>query len=313
MRPDDIKYITDFCAEYEYPDGACEALLAAYDAVCKNAEAKIIFFAQREGYETLGPDGFDFDKMKSDVDLLEERVGVSKFTLQLLNYILLTPHMKTLYEQRGIDLEIYRDSVLDLKWKLFECIRMHGIFGTFVAQWHKHFFKMAMFALGRLQFHVTDFGRDATVGGITLTPETKVINTHIPACGPLTEELCIDAYSRAEKFFDGLFPKDSPTIIKCDSWLLFPEHKMILPETSGIRRFAEQFSLVHARYAAPMFRPWPIFYDKQNAPAYELPESTSLERIYKERYLKGLPSGSGVGVILFKDGKILNNDKDKMV
>ena len=87
----------------------------------------------------------------------------------------------------------------------------------------------------------------------------------------------------------------------------------MLPETSGIRRFAELFTIVHARYSAPRQRPWVIFYGDKDLPADELPDSTSLQRAYKERYLKGLPSGSACGVIVFKDGKILNIERDKML
>lgn len=310
----DIEYINEVCLEGGYPAGAAEELRAAYKKICDSPEAMETLFGYRMEYGRCAePAGFDFTSMIAEIDLLEGKTGVHKFTAQLLNYILLSSEMKKKYEERGIDLHIYRDSMLDFKYKLNECLRLHGVVGTHVARWHRHFFMMELFALGRLQFHVISFNREAKVMGVELTPETKVINTHIPSSGPLTEELCIDAFSRAESFFKGTFPEGEPTLFVCDSWLLFPEHKTILPESSGIRRFAEMFSLVHARYAAPGFRPWPIFYGSQYSPADQLPESTSLERIYKERYMKGLPSGSGVGVILFKDGKILNTERSKMV
>jgi len=309
----DIQYIKSICDEYAYPEGSFEALSAAYNSVTANQSAREIFDNNKKGYESAPPEEYDFTAMLERVDALEETVGVSKYTLHLLNYLLLTPKMREHYEARGIDVQIFKDSMADFKLKLAECIGLHGIFGTHAPSWHKYFLKMELFALGRLQFHTRKAWKTGRVCGIEIDENTTVINTHIPSSGPLKIEDCIDSYSRAEKFFRNEFPDGSPVIIMCDSWLLFPEHKIMLPETSGIRRFAEQFTVIHARYAAPRQRPWPIFYGAKDLPADELPERTSLERAYKERYIKGLPSGSACGVIIFKDGKILNTEKDKML
>jgi hypothetical protein len=189
---------------------------------------------------------------------------------------------------------------------------MHGIFGTFVADWHIKFYRMELFGLGRFQFEIKKFEKEFSVCGIDLTPDTTVLGVHIPSSGRLVREEYLESYARAEKFFSHLFPSGT-TIFVCASWLLFPEHKVMLPETSGIRIFAEDYSVVEAYYAKPLARPWPIFYEKKNAHAEDLPTSTSLERAYVERYKKGLPSGSALGVIIYKDGQILNTERDKMV
>ena len=309
----DITYIKSLCDEYSYPEGSFEALEAAYNTVCANDEAKHVFDDIREGYSASAPDQYDFPAMLERVDALEERTGISKYTLHLLNYLLLTPKMREHYVERGIDLQIFRDSMDDFRLKLVECIRLHGIVGTHAPSWHKYFLKMELFALGRLQFHVIKSTKKSTVCGVEIDENTSVLNTHIPSSGPLKIEDCLDSFARAEKFFKDTFGDGNPTIIYCDSWLLFPEHKVMLPEASGIRRFAELFTIIHARYAVPKQRPWVIFYGDKDLPADQLPEKTSLERAYKERYVKGLPSGSACGIIIFKDGKILNTEKDKML
>lgn len=309
----DIQYIKRICEEYDYPDGSFEALSAAYEAVMANENAKAVFEDNRKGYGNAVPDEYDFPAMLEHVDALEEIVGVSKYTLHLLNYLLLTPKMREHYVQRGIDMQIFKDSMSDFRLKLLECIKLHGIYGTHAPSWHKYFFKMELFALGRLQFHAIRSTKKATVCGVSIDEGTTVLNTHIPSSGPLKVEDCIDSFSRAEKFFAGTFPEGAPTIFSCDSWLLFPEHRVMLPETSGIRRFAELFTIIHARYSAPRQRPWVIFYGDKDLPADELPERTTLERVYKERYVKGMPSGSACGIIVFKDGKILNTERDRML
>ena len=309
----DIQYIRSLCEEYGYPDGSFEALEEAYGKAFGNGEAKKVFEDIRKGYEASAPDEYDFTSMLERVDALEEKTGVSKYTLHLLNYLLLTPKMREHYVERGIDLQIFRDSMDDFRLKLVECIRLHGIFGTHAPSWHKYFLKMELFALGRLQFHARKAWKTGNVCGVEITENTTVLNTHIPSSGPLKVEDCIDSFRRAEKFFKNEFPSGTPTVIMCDSWLLFPEHKVMLPESSGIRRFAEMFTVIHARYSAPKQRPWMIFYGDKDLPADELPEKTTLERVYKERYVKGMPSGSACGVIIIKDGQILNTERDKML
>ena len=308
-----IEHIKQICDEYAYPEGSFEALSAAYEAIIKNDDARTVFEDNRKGYSEAVPSEYDFPAMLERVDALEESVGVSKYTLHLLNYLLLTPKMKEHYIARGIDLQIFRDSMDDFRLKLVECLKLHGIYGTHAPSWHKYFFKMELFALGRLQFHAIKGRHKCTVCGITIDENTTMLNIHIPSSGPLKVADCIDSLTRAEKFFKGTFPDGEPTIFYCDSWLLFPEHRVMLPEASGIRRFAELFTIVHARYSAPKQRPWVIFYGAKDLPADELPENTSLERAYKERYVKGLPSGSACGIIIFKDGKFLNTERDKML
>lgn len=309
----ETRYIKELCEEYAYPEGSFEALSAAYEAVMNNDTARVVFEGNKKGYSEAVPSEYDFPAMLERVDALEEAVGISKYTLHLLNYLLMTPRMKEHYVERGIDLHIFKDSMDDFRLKLVECLKLHGIYGTHAPSWHKYFFKMELFALGRLQFHVIKSTKTGTVCGINIYEGSPVINVHIPSSGPLKVEDCIDSFARAEKFFAGTFPKGEPTVFSCDSWLLFPEHKVMLPEASGIRRFAELFTIIHARYSAPKQRPWVIFYGDKDLPADELPEKTSLERAYKERYVKGLPTGSACGIIIFKDGKILNTERDKML
>lgn len=311
-RTEDIKYVRSVCDRYGFPDGSFDVLKKAYSAITGNSSASELFFKWIAAYENDEIEGDGWKSLLSETAEAARICGESEYTVHLLFLILMAPHMHELYRRNGISDEVFYDSLGDLKWKLLECIRMHGIIGTFVADWHLRFYKMILFALGRLQYEIKKFGRDFSVCGIELHPDTTVIGVHIPSSGRLVREEYLESYARAEKFFAHLFP-NGKTVFICSSWMLFPEHKVMLPETSGIRVFAEDYSVVEAYYAKPMSRPWPIFYEKKNAPADELPTNTSLERAYVERYKKGLPSGSALGVMIYKDGQILNTERDKMV
>ena len=308
----DIEYVEEICSRYSYPDGTFEALRGTYESLSENSADGINFFKWLSYYEDGG-------ELTDEVcrALLNETagaaaaVGESEYTVHLLLLILMSRRMHELYRDANISDDIFYDSLADLKWKLYECLRMHGIAGTFVAYWHLRFYKMKLFALGRLQFEIKKFGNEFSVCGVDLHEDDDVIGVHIPSGRRLIREEYLESYRRAEKFFSDIF-KGGKTVFTCDSWLLFPEHKTMLPEDSGIRIFMEDYSIVKARYSKPLERPWPIFYEKRNAPADQLPQNTSLEKAYVERYKKGLPSGSALGVIIFENGIMLNNEGDKM-
>ena len=139
MKNTDIQYIKSLCDEYGYPDGSFEALEAAYNKVWANGEARAVFEDIRSGYEASVPAEYDFPAVLGRIDALEEKTGVSKYTLHFLNYLLLTPKMREHYVERGIDLQIFRDSMDDFRLKLVECLRLHGIYGTHAPSWHKYF------------------------------------------------------------------------------------------------------------------------------------------------------------------------------
>jgi hypothetical protein len=309
---ENLAYVKYICDLYEYPEGSFEALEKAYNAIIGNTAAEELFFKWISAYESDAIEGDGWHAFLNESAESARLCGESEYTVQLLILILMSPHLRELYRRADIDEAIFYDSLRDLKWKLLECIRMHGIIGNFVADWDILFYQMRIFSLGRLQFEVKKFKREFSVCGVDRHPDTTVLSVHIPSSGRLVREEYLESYARAEKFFSHLFP-DGKTVFICASWLLFPEHKVMLPETSGIRIFAEDFSVIEAYYAKPLARPWPLFYEKKNAPADELPTNTSLEKAYAERYKKGLPSGSALGVIIYKDGHILNTEKDKMV
>lgn len=84
------------------------------------------------------------------------------------------------------------------------------------------FFEMTRFALGRLQFELMDFPESYEKTG-HVRPEgmTKVINMHIPSCGPLKKEGCEASFRQAAAFFADAFPGEKIAFF-CESWLLYP-------------------------------------------------------------------------------------------
>ena len=124
-----------------------------------------------------------------------------------------------------------------------------------------------------------------------------VLGVHIPSDAQLTEEKLADSYGKMEDFYrtygDKLCMAGKPTAVLCGSWLLSPRLRELLPEDSGIRRFAADYELFTADPASEDFYQW-LFGGKRRLS--ELPEETSLQKAVK-KYLRGGGNiGSAAGI-----------------
>jgi hypothetical protein len=201
-----------------------------------------------------------------------------------------------MYLESGIDLQIYKDTVLDLKWKIEECKIVKGICGSFVAAWFPGFFNMTRFALGRLQFELIPIGFDYEKNGIKLKKDKSiVINVHIPRTGtPLDKMSCDRAYAQAREFFKDKIEKNTAFI--CDSWLLYPENKHIIPPHTNTYRFLSEYDVVEWKTNTGEDL-WRLFDTDEKNPS-RLPTNGSLRACYVDHLKKGGRVGTGVGIKL---------------
>ena len=286
------QYLNDFMTECEYIDTDKAFLLEAFDKIQADETAKNEFERLLQVYENNIHCDYYKEILVPAQDVCKP-IGVHKYTAGLLIFMCMTKHLKELYIQRGIDMEIYKNSVLDLRYKLEECKAVRGMIGSFVAWWFPGFFDLTRFALGRLQFEVVKFGHNYDKNGITLTPDSKVINVHIPRTGtPMDKESCDKAYAMAREFFKEEVGEDAHFI--CHSWLLYPEHGNILPKHTNVYRFYSEFDVFE--YADTEGDDlWRLF-DTEDRNPDRLPTDSSLRRNYVEHMKKGGSVGWGLGV-----------------
>ena len=289
------EYLICFFREFEYDDRDSAQLLGAYDRIIANEAANKLLHDALSAYEA----NYNTDYMAEILNRAREIsscTGIHPYTVDLLVFLCMTKHLKTLYIEKGLDLQIFKDSVLDLKWKLEECKAVKGICGSFVAPWFPGFFALARFALGRLQFEVIPMWRDYEKGGIKLEKDkTPVINVHIPRTGtPIDKESCDKAYAAAREFFKGQAGENAPFV--CHSWLLFPENKNILSPDSNTYRFMSEYDVVGWDYNLGEDL-WRLFDTEEQNPE-RLPTNTRFRRLYAEHLKKGGRVGWGFGVKL---------------
>ena len=298
------KYIAEAGMELGFPEEGTQALSEAWEKLTertglseeKAEDAVTAFLSWIDKYDK--DEKMDYAAALQAAENAGNAVGVHPYTTQLLLFLCMTAHLKELYIQRGISLDIWRDSCKDLQWKLLECRKMYGIWGSFVARWFPGFFELTRFALGRLQFELVDFPEGYEKAG-RKKPEgmTKAINVHIPSCGKLDMEQCHASYRQAAVFFAEAFPGEEVAVC-CESWMLYPPHKQFLKPDSGVVRFMSEYDIYETYEQDGDL--WRIFNLDYKGNPDELAEDTGMQRGYKKWLQDGNHAGCGKGVFFLK-------------
>lgn len=154
-----------------------------------------------------------------------------------------------------------------------------------------------LFRLGTLEFEYRRIRPGTRPAG--LEAEAPVLSVHIPSDAVLGREELDESYSTAQQFFsqEKLCPWGKPKAVVCGSWLLAPALNGLLPENSGIRRFAGDYRLYDADEEDQEFYEWLFGGCK---PMEELPERTSLQRAVKDYLAAGGRLGMARGILTLK-------------
>lgn len=288
-------YLFCFLREYDYPTDAQDVILSSYDRILAHRESD--FYALVSEYESSY--NIDYDAALGRMKEISTASDVHEYTGALILFLAYTRGLLRYYEEQGIAHEIYRDTVLDLRYKLDECKCVKGVWGSFVAKWFAGFFKLERFALGRLQFEVIDFGAEYDKNGLTLHPDAKVLNVHIPRSGKrLDRESVLDSYRLAADFFKEKIGER--VVFVCNSWLLFPRHRDMLNATSNLLAFMSDYDVFTFGEYSGYGEIWRLFDVEYDGEPSHLPANTSLRRAYVDLISRDEKTGWGRGVFEYK-------------
>ncbi len=287
--------IKDICERLSFPTEATEVFVNGYKKIIECGGEPQLALAR-----DLLFDG-DTKQYREILRSLSEHSGIHRYTVDMIFLLSCTDRAKQIFDKRGIDEDIYRDTMRDLTEKLKECKRLYDVWGTFVVWWYPGFLRAERFTLGRLQFETQPFPFE-DYKGIVKMGDT-VYNFHVPSGSPLTYEAVIDSFRRAYKFFrvEGVMP------IVFSSWLIYPPVASLFADGSNLRRFYELFDVVESKEYKDNAELWRVFYVpfSPDIDYSTLPESTSLQRGLKKFFLDGGTMGSGKGILLFDGEKVI--------
>lgn len=255
-----------------------------------------------------------FDEKVSEKELEEknretaEKLGEHEYVLALYLLFISAKRMHENYAKKGIDEEIFWDTISDIRYKVQECKLVHDVWGTFVLFWYANFYRLVRFAFGRMQYDLWTYflKKPYKKFGFNIDETHKVLSCHIPNSGePFDKEARLESYKKAYEFtatIDGF----RPLVIVCNTWLFYKEHEEFLPKNSNILDFMSEFDIIHSEEVEGFPDAWRIFGKDHKLPPEKWPAKTGLQKAFAKRMVDGKPLGVGQGVLIFDGEKIIN-------
>ena len=219
----------------------------------------------------------------------EDEDGMKLFAAQSMEALLALHE----YEKRGIGRDIFLATMAFMARFSKEAFARSGRVEWTWGWWFPRQLALKEFRLGALEYEMTE---GAAFGGKPSGGDKRRTFLHIPADADLSDGAVDASLAEARAFFCKYFPAFADAGYVCESWMLSPALREILPETSRVRRFSERFSVVFWEEDSPAFRDW-IFPSAVTAPVEELPEETLLQRAVKRHLLAGGKIGWAEGVL----------------
>ena len=185
--------------------------------------------------------------------------------------------------------EIWIDTMKCFSRFVSEHRRSYGRDGFDRYGWTVRQISARLFRIGELEYEMTENGKGR-----------KEIGLHIPTDVKMENERLNASLKAAEAFIRKYYPEWAGAPVTCESWLLSPALKELLPEGSRILKFQASFELLETYPEDDTALEW-VFYvaegQREGLDLSGLPEDTSLQRKMKAMLLEGRKPGAALGVL----------------
>ena len=188
---------------------------------------------------------------------------------------------------RGSKQEDY-DEGAEILVRIAEHRRSYGRDGFDRGNWTVRQAGCRLFRIGELEYEL--FERNGQ----------RAVSIHIPSDARLEPDLLNGSVRQAGAFLSEFFPEWEKLPMICESWLLSPSLKEMLPPESRIRRFQDAFDITEEDPEDTSALEWVFFIaeGQRDSVRYEnLPEDTSLQRKMKAALLAGRNPGNAGGTL----------------
>ena len=200
----------------------------------------------------------------------------------------------------GISKEILLHTCSCLHFMSEKYREQFGVFGFDRGFWIWRQASGIIVRLGSLEYEYIPALSEQMAGYAGLKAGEPVLSIHIPTGTDLSREALDASYAQAHAFYrehpELCFAGKQPQAIVCHTWLLSPTLRTFLGESSGIRRFAEDFRLCHVDETGDGYKYF-LYLAGKEVPLEDLPERTSLQRAVKKHVLAGGKIGEAFGVL----------------
>ena len=165
-----------------------------------------------------------------------------------------------------------------------ECRKKNGRMFFDRGWWTYRQISMSIFRIGELEYERKQREGECVIG------------IHIPSDANLSKEAVDASLRQAERFFQAYDISWTDKKYTCNSWLLSPMLKKLLPENSNILSFQKRFDLVQEDKEDREYIEW-LFQVTLDTKYKDLPVKTSLQKKAKNLLLHGENIGSAYGIM----------------
>lgn len=219
----------------------------------ENAEASVVGFATRHASRmaNLADNAYKGDTRDFPICSLHPLGRLAVIIWKLAE-------IRGKYEALGVAPEVIADTFSDITLRQRLFFQKTGKIGLSRADciWLRHLASAQIFKLGVLQYQPTKMYYLETYENgspffvisdsqkARLPAGTPVVNVHIQTGADLEPERVGESLQTARQFFANTFPQTSFRAMVCYSWLLHSGLKDLMPSSSRILRFAENFEVI---------------------------------------------------------------------
>ena len=184
------------------------------------------------------------------------------------------------YQKKGIPVSIFTDTMKFCTRFLSEHHKTYGCYRFPWGWWFPRQLSLREFRIGALEYEYE---------------KEECIQIHIPSDADLSPQSVQSSLSLFQDFCRQYYPLWENLEMRCESWLLSPALKNILPDGSNILAFQKLFDITETDYGSTAVLDWvfPGFHDISE----NLPENTSLQASMKRYLLEGKKIGWSKGIL----------------
>lgn len=218
------------------------------------------------------------------VEELKKRIGDDPYGFYILAEMLsVACHTYESYQRMGIEDDIFIATMRFCTRFIEEHKKTYGDYAFEWAWWFVRQLAMQEFRIRELEYEFVD-------------GDKRKIYIHIPSGARMTPGCIQKSFAEYRDFLEKYYPQWMDVHWYCESWMLSPVLKQLLPKSSNILLFQELFEIVSVNYESMAVLDW--VYPGEKADFASLSEHTSLQRNMKRLLLNGEKVGWAEGRLL---------------
>lgn len=239
---------------------------------------------------TTGYNGF---KSISDSLKESENAGFIWLTISLSGALI----AQEKYTEMGISNEIFYDTMSCFSRFVKEYYDSFGVYGFDRAFWSYRQLSQTIYRLGTLEFELVAHEGDDILknGEVVIKKGENIVSIHIPSDAKINICECDKSYSLAKDFIGKYYPDFSYKVFYCESWLMSPNLKYVLPSHSNILQFQSAYDFCTEYPDDTSYDLW--VFKESGLAVEEWAEDTSLQRNIKTYVQSGKKLSAGDGII----------------